>query len=39
MIRILLIEDDNNSVTKIKSWLPDDVRLVHDANARWTREE
>ena len=30
MIRILLIED-NNRVTKIKSWLPDDVRLVHAA--------
>ena len=33
MIRILLIEDDNNRVTKIKSWLPDDVRLVHAASA------
>ena len=33
MIRILLIEDDNNRVTNIKSWLPDDVRLVHAASA------
>ncbi len=33
MIRILLIEDDNNRVTKIRSWLPDDVRLVHTASA------
>ena len=33
MIRILLIEDDNNRVSKIKSWLPDDVRLVHAASA------
>lgn len=33
MIRILLIEDDNNRVTRIKSWLPDDVRLVHAASA------
>ena len=33
MIRILLIEDDNNRVAKIKSWLPDDVRLVHAASA------
>lgn len=33
MLRILLIEDDNNRVTKIKSWLPEDVRLVHAASA------
>jgi len=33
MIRILIIEDDNNRVTKIQSWLPDDVRLVHAVSA------
>ena len=33
MIQILLIEDDNNRVTKIRSWLPDDVRIVHAASA------
>jgi CheY-like chemotaxis protein len=32
-IRILLIEDDKNRVEKIRSWLPDDVRLVDAASA------
>lgn len=33
MIRILLIEDDNSRVEKIRSWLPEDVRLIHAASA------
>lgn len=32
-IRILLIEDDNNRVEAIRSWLPADVRLVHAGSA------
>jgi len=33
MIRILLIEDDNERVIAIKSWLPSDIRLVHAGSA------
>jgi CheY-like chemotaxis protein len=33
MLRILLIEDDNGRVVRIKEWLPDDVRLVHAGSA------
>lgn len=33
MLRILLIEDDNKRVEKIRAWLPEDVRLVHAASA------
>lgn len=33
MIRVLLIEDDNERVTTIRSWLPADVRLVHAGSA------
>jgi CheY-like chemotaxis protein len=33
MIRILLIEDDNDRVEIINSWLPGDVRLVHAGSA------
>ncbi|MBK5275610.1 MAG: hypothetical protein JJE30_11230 [Desulfuromonadales bacterium] len=33
MIRILLIEDDDSRVELIKTWLPDDVRLVHAGSA------
>jgi len=33
MLRILLIEDDNGRVRKIRAWLPDDVRLVHAGSA------
>lgn len=33
MIRILLIEDDNSRVEIIRSWLPEDVRLVHAGSA------
>lgn len=33
MIRILLVEDDNERVRRIKDWLPADVRLVHAGSA------
>ncbi len=33
MLRILLIEDDNKRVDAIRSWLPEDVRLVHAGSA------
>jgi CheY-like chemotaxis protein len=33
MLRILLIEDDNGRVRKIREWLPEDVRLVHAGSA------
>lgn len=33
MIRILLIEDDNDRVKTITDWLPEDVRLVHAGSA------
>jgi hypothetical protein len=33
MLRILLIEDDNERVIAIRSWLPSDVRLVHAGSA------
>jgi CheY-like chemotaxis protein len=33
MIRILLIEDDNERVKVITDWLPEDVRLVHAGSA------
>jgi len=33
VIRILLIEDDNERVISIKSWLPADIRLVHAGSA------
>jgi len=33
MLRILLIEDDNGRVRKIRGWLPEDVRLVHAGSA------
>ena len=31
--RILLVEDDNERVEKIRSWLPEDFRLVHAGSA------
>lgn len=33
MIRIPLVEDDNERVRRIKDWLPADVRLVHAGSA------
>lgn len=33
MVRILLIEDDNGRVRKIREWLPEDVHLVHAGSA------
>lgn len=33
MIRILLIEDDNQRVITIRSWLPSDIHLVHAGSA------
>ena len=33
MLRILLVEDDNNRVKKFQSWLPDNVRLIHAGSA------
>jgi len=33
MIRILLIEDDDSRVIKIREWLPENVRLIHAGSA------
>ena len=33
IIRLLLIEDDNDRVELFKSWLPDEFRLVHAGSA------
>jgi len=33
MLRILLIEDDNERVIAFKSWLPADISLVHASSA------